>query len=146
MPTLTSLHLLENEKFKHFSGQAVYTNAFEISKEQLQSSISAKLGLNKVEEIADVYLNGERLGNHWYQTQQFDVTGKLKEGTNILTVEVVNSINNGLIGDAKKPEEFRIFRSNISKLPNAWMKPFAEAPLLPAGLIGPVYLSFVLKE
>jgi hypothetical protein len=47
-----------------------------------------------------------------------------------------------LVGDAKQPAQYRDMRSNISRLPNAWMKPFAEAPLLEAGLIGPVTLQW----
>jgi hypothetical protein len=56
--------------------------------------------------------------------------------------EVVNSINNSLVGDAKRPAPYRNLRSNIGRLPNAWMTPFAEAPLVEAGLIGPVTLKW----
>jgi hypothetical protein len=55
---------------------------------------------------------------------------------------VVNSINNALVGDAGKPKEYRQMRSNIARLPNAWQKPFAEAGLIEAGLIGPVTLQW----
>jgi hypothetical protein len=61
-----------------------------------------------------------------------------------LVIEVVNSINNALKGDAKGPKQYRDMRTNISRLPNAWMKPFAEAQLLEAGLIGPVTLQWAL--
>jgi hypothetical protein len=37
-------------------------------------------------------------------------------------------------------------RSNIARLPNAWHFPFAEAPLLEAGLIGPVTLQWASVE
>mgnify|MGYP003462275094 CR=1 FL=1 len=67
-------------------------------------------------------------------------------GKNFLSVEVVNSINNGLIGDAKKPEAYRHYRSNITKLSNAWMTPFAEAPLIEAGLLGPVIIEVYEKK
>lgn len=103
------------------------------------------LALNYVREIADVYLNGEKIGTHWYKEQQFDISNKVKEGDNLLTIEVVNSINNALVGDAMKPAQFRHYKSNITKLPNAWRIPFAEAPLLNAGLIGPVQIRFVKR-
>jgi hypothetical protein len=134
MERVVSLHTIP--QVQYFTGVAAYTTDFNISSDQLKDVILLKL--NKVEEIGDVYVNGARLGTHWHHAQRFDITSVVREGKNNLTIEVVNSINNGLIGDARKPEQFRIYKSNIQKLPNAWMKPFAEAPLLPAGLIGPV--------
>jgi beta-galactosidase/beta-glucuronidase len=141
---LESWHRSNNESVKHFSGTAAYTNYFSITKEQRSGTVIL-LELNKVREIADVFLNGEKLGTHWYKEQQFDITDKVIEGKNILTVEVVNSINNALIGDAQRPEQFRAYKSNISKLPNAWKTPFAEAPLIEAGLLGPVQIRVVKK-
>jgi hypothetical protein len=38
----------------------------------------------------------------------------------------------------------RKLKSNIARLPNAWSKPFAEAPLLDAGLIGPVIINYAV--
>jgi hypothetical protein len=72
----------------------------------------------------------------------FALREELKPGKNYLVVEVVNSINNSLVGDAKRPAPYRNLRSNIGRLPNAWMTPFAQAPLLEAGLIGPVTLQW----
>jgi hypothetical protein len=146
MPELQSLHIAAQDPVKYFAGVATYSNHFIISKDQTRSELITLLSLNTVEEIADVYLNGEKLGTHWHHTQQFDISKKIKEGENILTIEVVNSINNALVGDARKPEKFRVYKSNISKLPNAWMKPFGEAPLLPAGLIGPVLITSYMKS
>jgi hypothetical protein len=67
---------------------------------------------------------------------------ELRSGENHLVIEVVNTINNALVGDAKKPALYRQMRSNIARLPNAWMKPFEEAPLLESGLLGPVTLQW----
>jgi len=57
-------------------------------------------------------------------------------------IEVVNSINNQLIGDAKLPAGLQQMRSNIAKLPNAWMTDFKDAKLIEAGLIGPVQIKW----
>lgn len=140
MKELRSLHASNDERIKHFSGVASYQTQFNLTAEQTASK-KILLRLNQVREIADIYLNGERLGSHWFPSQQFDITGKVREGKNTLIIEVVNSINNALIGDAKKPESSRIYKSNISRLPNAWSKPFVEAPLIAAGLIGPVEIA-----
>lgn len=143
MPELKSWHTSSHEAIRYFSGAAAYNNRFTITKEQLQSGNTILLELNDVIEVADVFLNGDKLGNHWHKSQVFDITRNVKEGDNVLTIEVVNSINNALIGDAKRPEQFRVYKSNITKLPNAWSTPFADASLLKAGLIGPVVIKIV---
>ncbi|MEO6636924.1 MAG: glycosyl hydrolase [Ginsengibacter sp.] len=142
MQELRSLHLYNDSAIKYFSGQVAYYNSFEIAATDLKKDAVLLLALNNVKEIADVYLNGKLLGQHWYPAHAFTLKEELKPGKNYLVIEVVNSINNGLIGDAQKPKEYRQMRSNINRLPNAWMKPFAEAPLLEAGLIGPVTLQW----
>lgn len=104
------------------------------------------LEINRVREIAEVFLNGDRLGYHWHPSHRFNITDKIKPGKNYLVVNVANTINNFLIGESKKPAEFRESRSNITRLPNAWSKPFAEAPLLESGLLGPVRVRWVGSE
>jgi hypothetical protein len=138
MKQLRSLHLSNDSSIKYFSGQAAYYNSFEIAAGDLKKNAVLLLSLNKVREIAEVYLNGKRLGMQWHPSQLFALTDELKPGKNYLVIEVVNSINNSLIGDAQKPKEYRQMRSNIGRLPNAWMTPFADASLIEAGLIGPV--------
>ncbi|CAN5305365.1 hypothetical protein BH20BAC1_BH20BAC1_00920 [soil metagenome] len=59
--------------------------------------------------------------------------------------EVVNTPNNALVGDAKFHSGNRRYHSNITRLENAWRHPFVEAPLLEAGLIGPVTIEFVKR-
>ncbi len=144
MQQLTSWHLLPNASMKYFAGQATYHNSFEIAAGDLKKDAVLLLSLNKVKEIAEVYLNGKKLGLQWHPSQIFALTDELKPGKNYLVIEVVNSINNGLIGDAQHPKEYRQMRSNITRLPNAWQKPFAEASLIEAGLIGPVTLQWAL--
>jgi hypothetical protein len=139
---LTSWHTSANQAVRHFSGQAAYYNSFEIAATDLKKDAVLLLSLNKVREIAEVYLNGKRLGLHWHPSQVFALTHELRPGKNYLVIELVNSINNALIGDAGRPKEYRQMRSNIARLPNAWQKPFAEAGLIEAGLIGPVTLQW----
>jgi hypothetical protein len=66
----------------------------------------------------------------------------IRPGENHLIIEVVNTINNALIGEARLSPVNPKLQSNISRLPNAWNKPFAEATLLNAGLTGPVTIQF----
>ena len=137
-----SWHESEDPTIRYFSGTASYRTIFTVTDEQLNNGNILLLELNKVIEIAEVYLNGKKLGLHWDPSHRFDITKVVKPGENHLIIEVVNSINNKLVGDAQKPAEFRQTRSNISKLPNAWTTPFAEAKLIPAGLIGPVHIRW----
>ena len=139
---LRSWHLAKDSSVRYFSGQATYYNSFDITASDLEKDAVLLLALNNVKEIADVYLNGKRLGQHWHPAHLFALKEELRPGKNYLVIEVVNSINNSLIGDAKQPKQYRDMRSNIARLPNAWQKPFAEASLLEAGLIGPVTLQW----
>ena len=139
---LTSWHQSKNPGIRYFSGKAAYYNTFDLSQNALQGDGVVLLELNHVKEIAEVYLNGKRLGLHWHPAHVFVLKEELRVGKNYLVIEVVNSINNSLIGDAMKPEKYQNARSNITKLPNAWTTPFAEAPLLQAGLLGPVTLQW----
>lgn len=137
---LTSWHLSEDSALRQFSGVASYRKSFTISDGVLMSGKKYFLKLNRVKEIAAVYLNGQKLGLHWHPACRFDITQFLKAGENHIVIDVVNSINNKLVGDARKPEWFRTTRSNIFRLPNAWTTEFSKAPLIEAGLLGPVYI------
>lgn len=141
MNNLESWHLSNNADIRYFNGVATYKTTIDLPREALEKDGKRVIELNKVKEIAEVYLNGERLDYHWFASNTIDVTGKLKAGKNTLKIEVVNTIANALIGDAKLPEGERIYRSNITKLPNAWMNPFAEASPIEAGLLGPVVIT-----
>jgi len=135
-------HLSNKDGVKYFSGTAAYHNSFMLTAAQIKSGYGLILALNNVKEIAEVYLNGQRLGLHWYKNHQFDITEFVQPGNNYLVIEVVNSINNQLIGDAKLPAGLQQMRSNITKLPNAWTTDFKDAQLIEAGLIGPVQIKW----
>lgn len=140
--TLTPLNESAKEGIKYFSGTVAYHHIFSITKEELKKQMRLLLDLGRVKEIAEVWLNGKNVGLCWHAPFQLDITDAIKPGENNLIIEVVNTPNNGLIGDAKFNAANRNMHSNITKLPNAWNKPFAEATLLDAGLIGPVFIRY----
>lgn len=127
---------------RYFSGIVAYHRTFSLTKEQLKKQMRMLLDLGRVKEIAEVWINGKNIGLCWHDPFQIDITDAIETGENRLIIEVVNTPNNGLIGDAKLNAANRNMQSNIAKLPNAWNKPFAEAPLLDAGLIGPVSIRY----
>lgn len=142
LPALTSLHLLPDSSLKYFSGKMGYENRFTITNDQLKNGKRLLLSLNRVREIAEVFVNGQRVDFHWHDAACFDITPYIRAGENYLFIEVVNTPNNFLVGDGKKPLQQQQSRTSVAKLPNAWMIPLAEAPLLPAGLLGPVILQW----
>ena len=91
------------------------------------------LDLGDVRELAEVRLNGRRLGVVWRPPFRVEITGAVKPVGNLLEVEVVNFWPNRIIGDRRLPPEKRRTRTNIRKLT-------AKTPLMKSGLLGPVRL------
>ncbi|GAB4415848.1 MAG: hypothetical protein OHK0039_24800 [Bacteroidia bacterium] len=140
LPQLQSWHEHPEAGIRYFSGTARYEKAFDLPAGYKQEGRRLYLDLGAVEEVAEVWLNGHALGTRWHAPFRYDVTDQLRTGTNYLIVEVANTLNNQLVGDAARPTGERRTRSNISRLPNAWSTPMSDAPLLPSGLLGPVQI------
>jgi hypothetical protein len=118
---------------KFYSGTAVYKKTFTME-QPIRSGRQVWLDLGRVEDvgIAKVILNGQDLGILWTPPFQADITGALKEGENVLEVEVVNSWRNRLIGDKDLPQEKRLTKTNIT-VRNDWK-------MQESGLLGPVQI------
>ncbi len=120
------------EGIKHFSGKATYRRTFDISDSALRTPHSALiLDLGKVNDLAVVRVNSQKLGTLWHPPYRVDIAAAVKSGANTLEVDVINCWNNRLAGDAALPVEQRhtsITTPTVTK----------NSPLLPAGLIGPV--------
>jgi len=117
---------------RHFSGKATYRRTFDVL-EQRPLGSAMILDLGEVNDIAVVRVNGRELATLWLPPYRVDVTAAIKPGTNTLEVEVVNTWNNRLAGDAALPVGQRrtsLTAASVSK----------DTPLKPAGLLGPVYL------
>jgi hypothetical protein len=69
---LHSWHLSKDSGIKYFSGQATYHNTFEVRADELKEDAVLLLALNNVKEIADVYVNGKKVGQHWHPARLFD--------------------------------------------------------------------------
>ena len=76
-------------------------------------------------------LNGEDLGILWVAPWTVDISGKLRQGENTLSIEVVNLWQNRMVGDLRgEPGKRRTYTT--------WNHYTAEDPLLKSGLLGPV--------
>ena len=158
---LESLSKSGNPDIRYFSGTAKYSKKFNLPKGFLSELVAVDLDLGKVRDIARVRLNGKDMGNLWYPPYSREVTEALKEGENILEVEVANTWFNRLVGDETLPEdaEWKPRNSNgqlLKSFPDWYMKGekspsgrkafttfrnwSKDSPLIESGLIGPVVL------
>jgi len=117
---------------KYFSGVGTYTKTLQASPQWFKKGARLWLDLGDVKNLAEVSINGKPLGQTWHEPYRVDVTSTLKPGTNEITIKVVNSWVNRMIGDEQP---------GATKITFADVKPYkANSPLLPSGLLGPVTL------
>ena len=79
-------------------GWVVYQRSFALP-ERLTEGQRVMLRFDAATHAADVYLNGQSLGSHFggFLPFEFDVTGLLRAGENLLTVAVDNRINSSTL-------------------------------------------------
>jgi hypothetical protein len=122
------------EGIRHYSGKAVYRKTFEVpAASNGNSTTRLMLDLGEVKDLATVRVNGRDLGTLWFAPWRVDITDAVQAGTNVLEVDIVNVWNNRLVGDLSRPQEQRytfILAPTVKQ----------SAPLLRAGLLGPVRL------
>ena len=161
-PELRSWCENADPNIKYFSGTATYRK--ELRLDALIPGQRYVLDLGTVHEMASIKVNGRSVGVAWYPPFRMDVTAALKAGVNLLEIRVTNTWASRLIGDEQEPEDckwdewegFRDFGGRCLKAYPDWFvknqprpsqgrKCFVtynyfkkDAPLLPAGLLGPV--------
>jgi hypothetical protein len=141
-----------DDGIRFFSGIATYHKSFELS-ETLAGSGRLFLELGDLAEIADVTLNGKRLGLVWLPPYRIEISGALRVGTNQVEIRVANLWANRLNGDSLLPEADRFTRSNLDRIqtdptsdssygrvPRGEKRPVYREipPLMKSGLFGPV--------
>ncbi len=125
----------DEDGIRFFSGTATYEKEFDLAAGWVQAGRSLYLEFGKVVETARVTLNGTDLGILWKPPFRVDITGAVRQGRNLLKVEVANTWANGLAGDARLPSAERRTRTNVTRLPNAWTHPMEEIPTEDYGLL-----------
>lgn len=110
-----------------FSGTASYATTLKMKCRKGHTYI---LDLGKVEMIAKVKVNGVEFKPLWNTPYRTDITSAVRNGKNLIEVEVTNSWYNRLAFDAAQPEGQR----------KTWTigGPDAGDSLRPSGLMGPV--------
>jgi hypothetical protein len=129
--TLAPLNQNADPGVKYFSGVATYRTAFRLPA-GARSDRPLLLDLGQVGDIAEVVVNGKAVGTPWKAPFRVDVSHAVRPGANTLEVKVADLWVNRLIGD-QQPGAQKI---TFTTLPTYR----ADAPLRPAGLMGPVEL------
>ncbi|MCX6894121.1 MAG: hypothetical protein NTZ16_01145, partial [Verrucomicrobia bacterium] len=121
---------------RFFSGAGEHRQEITLDAKAAGGDTRTYLDLGEVRELAEVALNGAPLGVVWKPPFRLDVTGKLRAGRNEISIRVINTWANRLIGDAALPEAER----------HTWIsfKHYDKTDELPdSGLLGPVRIQFV---
>jgi hypothetical protein len=135
--TLLDWSKQEDSSIRYYSGTAYYTNTFFWDTSKIKNK-QIWLDVGKIANIAEVIINGVNCGIVWTDPFRVDITKALHQGKNELSIEVVNTWRNRLIGDHHLPEDKRITHTNAPYRLNG-------KPLLEAGLIGPVDIEIPEK-
>ena len=127
---LTDWSSSNEQGIKYFAGIGTYTKTVQASPQWFTEGTRLWIDLGDVKNLAEVSVNGKDLGQVWHAPYRVDVSSALKPGANNITIKVVNSWVNRLIGDEQP---------GATKITFADVKPYkATSPLLPSGLLGPV--------
>ena len=131
MDRLTPLEKSGEAGVRYFSGVASYSTMLTPPK-GWKAGQPLWLDLGSVGDVAEVWLNGQKLGGLWRAPWRIDLGSAARPGRNALAVKVANKWVNRLIGDAQPGAQ------PVAKLAAPGYRP--DAPLRPSGLIGPVRL------
>ncbi|NBC36503.1 glycoside hydrolase [Novosphingobium sp. FSY-8] len=134
LPALKPLNEHAEAGIKYFSGLATYSREVSAPK-GYKAGAPLWLDLGRVGEMAQVLVNGVSVGTVWHAPYRVDVSRAMRPGKNRIEVQVANLWVNRLIGDAQ-PDMQKPGAQKITFTAMPTYKP--DAPLVPAGLIGPV--------
>ena len=139
----------ENSQTRHFSGTGDYEISFNLSSEYLAGDNILYLDLGRVANVAEVELNGVKVGTVWMRGQTLDITGKVQEGSNHMKIWVTNTLINRVSGFKEPPpvpeELIPYYGSGVTSYSAGFRGPIGFEPLPASGLLGPVKIM-VLKK
>ena len=159
-----------DKNIQYFSGTAIYTKTFALSKETIGQGKLIQLDLGDVKNFAEVIVNEKSAGLLWKAPYVLDISALVKNGDNTITIKITNLLANRMIGDEHEPEDMDwsepdftskgLYRGRkLLKYPDWFIKGKArpsngrytfstwnyyrkDDQLLPSGLLGPVQLVF----
>jgi hypothetical protein len=110
-----------------------------VGEEVLSKGAEAFVVFEDIQEMARVSVNGNDCGIVWTPPYKARVTPFLKAGTNHITVEVINTWNNRIVGDIRNPDHEPYTNTNAKVRFNE------DSPLLKSGLMGKAEIVFTKK-
>jgi hypothetical protein len=132
------------EGVKFYSGKATYRKTFDLNgAAETAKRIGRKtkrlfLDLGDVKEVAEVRLNGRKLGVLWCFPWRVDITKTVKAAGNELEIDVINLWANRVIGGLNQPKEKRLAKTHDVFRFDMMTK---TTRLTDSGLLGPVTLQ-----
>jgi hypothetical protein len=139
-PELVSWTNRPEQGIKYYSGKATYRKTFDLDEGLKTGGGSGGrlfLDLGRVGHVAEVRLNGKKLGTLWTAPWRVDITDAVRPSDNRLEIDVVNLWVNRVVGDLNLPKEKRITETH-DVFRFGMVRP--TTPLLESGLLGPVTL------
>jgi hypothetical protein len=137
MDTLTNWEEVEDEGVKYYSGTATYSRNFNLQADELQPGTAVYVMFEDIQEMARVNVNGNDCGILWLPPYKANITKWLKPGVNTISVQVVNTWNNRIVGDLINPDGTQYTSTNIKT-----RRFRATSPLLKSGLMGKAEIVF----
>jgi hypothetical protein len=107
LDTLLSLHMNQDKRVRYYSGKISYSTEFKLSEMKQGKISSCKLDLGDIYNIAEVYVNSNKVGVVWKKPYIIDITKYLHEDINQLKVTIANTWINRIIGDESLPTEVK---------------------------------------
>lgn len=166
LPHLAPLEDNQDPGVRYFSGTATYTQLVTVPDDFIGYGHHVMLDLGRVEVLADVTVNGQRIGTVWKEPYRIDISPAVHAGANRIEINVTNLWPNRLIGDENLPAENQYETGDshgIKKVPDWYLrgepKPAGGRvtfvtwhffdrgePLLASGLLGPVTLRCMVER
>jgi hypothetical protein len=134
-PELINWTKRPEEGIKYYSGKATYHKTFNLAKASTNKKQHLFLDLGNVRNVAEVRLNGKKLGVLWCAPWRLDITQAVKPTGNVLEVDVINLWVNRVIGDLNQPKEKRFTKTHDVFRFDMVAK---KTEPLESGLLGPV--------
>lgn len=131
MDQLEPLSDSKDPGIRYFSGEATYSNTFQLNGDELKGKSRIMVELGEVKDLGEVIVNGQSMGVAWCHPYRVDVTAAVHKGTNTLEIKAVNTWHNRILGDMQPGVTKKVTYYPIDLLK-------ADDKLLPSGLLGPV--------
>jgi len=117
---------------------------FDLPERYRTDGIELRLDLGKVGDVADVELNGKRVGVRWMRDQTLNITGAARAGSNRLVVRVTNTLINRVSGYKEPPPVperlVEHYGRGTTQYSAGFRGPIGFEPLPASGLMGPVQI------